>query len=768
LSLQADAQPHRFTLESAVKPGVGPLLRQPDSSYRGVDFDFITVETKRELDGTPSIAYTLDTKRARSEVRAQRTQGPLVGELVATASNDLNTDEQIGRTLFNLLVPPELDAYLVGRGELQISLDLQTAQIPWELLDTTREHPDGTPDLDGDENLPWSIRVKLLRKLRLKEFRERVADATTDATVLVIGEPACDGPRLYGARTEAIAVAKRFTDGDRDVTALVSADESQRGADARTIINKLFEKPWRIVHVAGHGMPGEKAKDDQPPRAGGVVLSNGTFLGPDEIRSLRTVPALVFINCCHLGKADPEQLLQTYNRAEFASGVAGALIDIGVRCVVAAGWAVDDDAAMVFADTFYGALLDGHRFIAAVGRARDAAYHANPQSNTWAAYQCYGDPDWVFGSQVATVKRDESPIRFPSATSLKFALEEIIVQSRFQGRDPTEQTQRLMTLAKVANDPERGWGASGDVAELFGSAFVESGSVEEGLRWYERAVLAPDGKASMKAAEQLANVKSRLAWERVDKAVRNRDVMRVRANAPRQTTSQRAAARRALADAEASAKHAVVEANRLIDEALVLLGKLGEMEATMERESLTGSALKRRVLVNTAAGGRYAAASDVRRMLQHYLRAERIGMAHRVADLYYPGSNCLSAEIAMHAGRAGWTGPDKARVARLRQLLKERSTRDPNFWGVIGEIDMDQYEALTGRRLRKVASRLAKEYDDLHNRVKGTRMWATVYDNACFVLSTYGLRAKGAEQAAALQLLARLRSFAYPESDVTS
>ena len=101
-------------------------------------------------------------------------------------------------------------------------------------------------------------------------------------------------------------------------------------------------------------------------------------------------------------------------------------------------------------------------------------------------------------------------------------------------------------------------------------------------------------------------------------------------------------------------------------------------------------------------------------------------------------------------------------------MLKERSTRDPNFWGVIGEIDMDQYEALTGRRLRKVASRLAKEYDDLHNRVKGTRMWATVYDNACFVLSTYGLRAKGAEQAAALQLLTRLRSFAYPESDVTS
>mgnify|MGYP006182866109 CR=1 FL=1 len=39
------------------------------------------------------------------------------------------------------------------------------------------------------------------------------------------------------------------------------------------------------------------------------------------------------------------------------AGVAGALIAIGVRCVVAAGWAVDDDAATVFAEEFYRSLL---------------------------------------------------------------------------------------------------------------------------------------------------------------------------------------------------------------------------------------------------------------------------------------------------------------------------------------------------------------------------------------------------------------------------
>ena len=127
------------------------------------------------------------------------------------------------------------------------------------------------------------------------------------------------------------------------------------------------------------------------------MLSNGTFLGPDEIRNMRTVPELVFVNCCHLGGADAAQLLNTrYDRAEFASGVAGALIEIGVRCVVAAGWAVDDDAASMFAEEFYRSLLRGNRFIVAVGEARDAAHDGGPNVNTWAAYQCYGDPDWVF------------------------------------------------------------------------------------------------------------------------------------------------------------------------------------------------------------------------------------------------------------------------------------------------------------------------------------------------------------------------------------
>ena len=297
LRMQEAATPGGYEISDAVKTGTGPLQRPPDSGYRGADYDFITVETKEEKDGTPLISYTLDTKRARSEVRGQRTQSQLLRELVATASNDQNRDQQIGRTLFNLLIPVELEAYLGGSGEMQIELDPTTARIPWELLDTNND--------DAGDKRPWAIRVKLLRKLRIEGFRERVTDADANASALVIGEPECtkDYPRLFGARSEAVAVHSSLTgpnalDGTL-VKPLISEDPSRVGADARTVVNALFERPWRIVHIAGHGALPEKGKP------GGVVLSNGSFLGPDEVRNMRVVPELVFVNCCHLASGDP-------------------------------------------------------------------------------------------------------------------------------------------------------------------------------------------------------------------------------------------------------------------------------------------------------------------------------------------------------------------------------------------------------------------------------------------------------------------------------
>ena len=55
--------------------------------------------------------------------------------------------------------------------------------------------------------------------------------------------------------------------------------------------------------------------------------------------------------------------------ARLASSMAQVLINKGVKAVVAAGWAVNDEAARLFATTFYRKMLEGERFGGAVFQA---------------------------------------------------------------------------------------------------------------------------------------------------------------------------------------------------------------------------------------------------------------------------------------------------------------------------------------------------------------------------------------------------------------
>jgi hypothetical protein len=300
------------------------------------------------------------------------------------------------------------------------------------------------------------MRTKLLRKLRTAGPPGTVNDASADDSVLVIGDPACDRqmyPRLFGARQEAMAVVERLRalqstdhteqrDSVPHVLALISPpDPGGMEPDANAVINATMARPWRIIHIAGHGELPLTTHNRTNPR--GVVLSGDSFLGPREIGALRVIPELMFVNCCYLATGDVSTLLQEpyYDRAQFASGVAEALINAGVRCVVAAGWAVDDEAARVFATTFYDGLLQGSIFIDAVMAARAAARACG--GNTWAAYQCYGDPNWQFRRGTGDAQLPTAPLprqefsSIASAPALILALDTLAVKSEFQRADAT-------------------------------------------------------------------------------------------------------------------------------------------------------------------------------------------------------------------------------------------------------------------------------------------------------------------------------------------
>ena len=765
LKMQAAAAPDRYEITDEVVEGIGWLRRPLDSGYRGADYDFITAETERGEHGQTKIKYTLDTKRARSEVRAQRTQGQLLRDLVANASNAQHNDRQIGRTLFKLLIPVEMEAFLAGTGEMQIELEPETAGIPWELLDT--DHDEHDPD-----RRPWAIRAKLLRKLRTREFRTQVTDADLSSSVLVIGEPECPikYPRLFGAREEAAAVCDCLTGPGAlertRVRALISDDEEKTGPDARTVIDALLERAWRIVHVAGHG---EMPTEDGAP--GGVVLSNGTFLGPDEIATMRAVPELVFVNCCHLAARSVDQLLapdapQGYDRVRFASGVAEQLIKIGVRCVIAAGWAVDDTAAATFATTFYGSLLRGNRFINAVAEAREASYDTG--NNTWAAYQCYGDPDWVFrrdgpDANAPTAASEDEFAGVASAAALNLALETIVVQTKFQGHPPEAQLERVRALEKRFGPR---WESNGAVAELFGTAYLTTRDAESAIRWFERAVAADDGAAPIRAVEQLANARVRLAWETVAKAQRQREnsaALMKQAGAGRRASDRkaRAAAKRSFAAADRALRASLTSARSSVREAMTLLEKLVAVQPTVERESLCGSAYKHLALIAAAADRPAEERQAIAAMKVHYERAAVIARERQASNAFYPGLNYLAAELALNTGRRGWKGADASIVEATGKSLDARNLADPDFWSVVGQTELQMYKVLAGGgTLASARDALERGYQDLHKRVSAPWMWASVYDTTRFVLHKYTAHATAKERKAAAAILERLATFA--------
>ena len=134
------------------------------------------------------------------------------------------------------------------------------------------------------------------------------------------------------------------------------------------------------------------------------------------------------------------------------------------------------------------------------------------------------------------------------------------------------------------------------MAEAFGLAWAEAGDRRDSDRVVRAALGANDGSASIKAAEQLGNLRARLAWETADKAQ---------------------------AQGNAKARHAALDtARKQIEEALAALERIVAMQRSIERESLCGSAYKRLALVEAAAGNERAEMQAIARMAAHY-RARR-------------------------------------------------------------------------------------------------------------------------------------------------
>jgi hypothetical protein len=303
------------------------------------------------------------------------------------------------------------------------------------------------------------------------------------------------------------------------------------------------------------------------------------------------------------------------------------------------------------------------------------------------------------------------------------------------------------------------------VAELFGRAYAATRDTENAIRWYQQAVAASDGTASMRAAEQLANVRARVAWETVAKAQKHGDDMAARMKAVSDGPSaadkkSRAAAKRSLATAQRAFQASVKTARQSVKDALTLLDKLLAMQSTIERESIYGSACKRLALIEAAGRRPTEERHAIEAMKLHYQRAAEIARENQAADLFYPALNYLAADLVLNAARPGWKGLDASIVEATRASLDAKNLADPDFWSVVGQTELRLYTALAVGKFTNQRESLEKEYQDLYRRVSAPWMWSSVYDTTNFVLQHYSAHASTKENNAAKTLLAFLARYA--------
>jgi CHAT domain-containing protein len=445
-------------------------------------------------DAATALQFTVLSDRARLEQDVAMGQRTLIEQLMTSATSHADYNEELSATLYQVLVPAPIKDRIRRGGDLLLMVDRAGAAYPYELM------ADGTPEgivpLAGRPGDPRGI----LRQFETDQYRQQPEMARAER-IFILGDPKTILlPPLPGARQEAEDVAEIAAKHGLEV--VPAPREYAEGA-----IVKLMTKECRILHFAAHGA------FDPDPMKSGVVISDRLRITPAEVESLPSVPELVFLNCCYLGKMGEARSAGPDPR--LAASLAEGFIRVGVRAVIAAGWAVDDLAGPTFARTFYERFLSGDTFGTAVRQARDATRRAHEKSNTWGAYQCYGNPDYRF-RRVADVPASPSKRSFLARSEALQALWTLASTARSMQIDEapklTAEFDRL--YAELSGSPDDqskpDWAADGETLSACGEVCGELEAFDRAIEFYRKALATVPASAPFRAAEQLANLLSRL------------------------------------------------------------------------------------------------------------------------------------------------------------------------------------------------------------------------------------------------------------------
>jgi pimeloyl-ACP methyl ester carboxylesterase len=665
------------------------------------------------------LRFIASTDRARAEETLATGQLQLADAFIREASKSASANTEVAKTLFEMILPNRLKELAPRQVDVVVLVDPVSARYPWELLE----------DRWSQNGRPPAVAAGLVRQLKTPQFRLHPAHAV-DAKAFVVGNPDLSGWPLFadlpGARREATEVANLLEEAGFQVLDCID----QKSDD---ILAGLHEDAWRILHLAGHGehefqLQPEKETQAVPcgacgqvaPRPistlSGMVIGRNAFLTPGDVEQMRWVPELVFINCCHLGKT------QSRGTGEYnllAANLAIQFVNMGVKAVVAGGWAVDDAAASAFATSFYTHMLAGEPFGESVRAAREEIWAQYPGTNTWGAYQCYGDPAYRLRGDGSAGKHG-TPRPYHTPSELVADLNNHTEKIKMEFHDRGESEEELARwragisdhLVRIPNEKLRDeWLARADVAAAVGFAWGETRAYGEAVHWLEKSMKAEKGECSLRAVEQWANFEVRLAgekWQKIQESGAEKEVAELRAT--------------------------LIERIRT---AIAELDRICRLAATAERLKLLGSACKRLAWLQTDKERRLEALVD---MANYYWKAyERQDKTEP-----YPFTNWAVAKllaVQFDARLSGdWTNTMSNDVSRLLDAAQARNETDPTFWNGVAAGDCELVRLLDASRRkakngRPSAERIVELYRAAARRGASPRQFASVCEHLDFVIA---------------------------------
>ena len=618
----------------------------------------LCVVSETDTGTTPAstkLSFYSSTNNAREEKQELTENLKPLESIMEDVSTNKQWVYEKARALFELLIPSFFKETIKRNSPIMWVLDNYTASFPWELLQT-----------GSQTEKPLCVSAPMIRQLSITDFVPGTPIKSNNA--IVIGDPDLEGfekaRQLPGAAREAREVYNLLNQpvysGKLNVEpVLVNARASQ-------IFIDLYKQDYKIIHIAAHGF-----FDKTDNKKTGIVIGKDKDTGepvlitPAHITQLPGTPELVFINCCFLGKVNAYSESYSANRYKLAANIGTELIRKGVKAVVVAGWEVDDSAALAFAKEFYRQMLSGKNFGDAVHDARKEVYRNFGQTNTWGAFQCYGQPQFKLDISVW----EPELLNFDITQQAENKLENIISKSEVAFYKPEDLKKQLVNTSKAIDDAKFNTPV---LKQLEATAYLELNDYGKAIEIFNEMFKAESAEFKVASLEKYQNINVKNAMqifiaELVGKKLTNK----------------------LITDTVKTINGSVTNTQRLL-----------AIWETSERYTLIASAIKRKAFVVSHKTIKAKAAKEMKAALKE--AAHYYFSAYMIKNDSYSFCNWLSLKMFLGLPANNWNEPYTAgdklsekelSVLIIKDLIKELDEKNVKnssqaFWDRSGLSDI--------------------------------------------------------------------------------